>query len=42
MVFAALIIKHKLGLSDEETLLGIQDNPYMQYIAEFVYVLVFR
>ena len=32
MVVAALIIKHKLGLSDEETILAIQENPYMQYM----------
>ncbi|MDE7465491.1 MAG: hypothetical protein K2M59_03570 [Muribaculaceae bacterium] len=30
MVIAALIIKHKLNLSDEETILTIQENPYMQ------------
>lgn len=32
MVIAALIIKHKLCLSDEETILTIQENPYMQYM----------
>lgn len=32
MVIAALIIKHKLNLSDEETILTIQENPYMQYM----------
>ena len=32
MVIAALIIKHKLSLSDEETILTIQENPYMQYM----------
>ena len=32
MVIGALIIKHKLGLSDEETILTIQENPYMQYM----------
>lgn len=32
MVIGALIIKHKLGLSDEETILAIQENPYMQYM----------
>lgn len=31
-VIAALIIKHKLNLSDEETILTIQENPYMQYM----------
>lgn len=32
MVIAALMIKHKLSLSDEETILTIQENPYMQYM----------
>ena len=32
MVIAALIIKHKLNLSDEETIKAIQENPYMQYM----------
>lgn len=32
MAIAALIIKHRLGLSDEETILAIQENPYMQYM----------
>lgn len=32
MVIAALIIKHKLNLSDDETILAIQENPYMQYM----------
>ena len=32
MVIAALIIKHRLSLSDEETILTIQENPYMQYM----------
>lgn len=32
MVIAALIIKHKLNLSDKETILTIQENPYMQYM----------
>lgn len=31
MVIGALIIKHRLSLSDDETLLSIQENPYMQY-----------
>jgi IS5 family transposase len=31
IVIGALIIKHKLKLSDEETILTIQENPYMQY-----------
>lgn len=32
MVVGALIVKHKLNLSDEETILAIQENPYMQYM----------
>ena len=40
MVIAALIIKHKLGLSDEETILAIQKNPYMQYMRELCLVLI--
>ena len=31
LVIGAVIIKHKLGLSDEETVLQIQENPYLQY-----------
>ncbi|MCP4339899.1 MAG: transposase [Desulfobulbaceae bacterium] len=31
LVIGAMIIKHKLNLSDEETLLQIQENPYLQY-----------
>ncbi len=31
IVIGALIIKHKLNLSDEETVLQIQENPYLQY-----------
>lgn len=31
MIIGALIIKHKMSLSDEETILAIQENPYMQY-----------
>lgn len=30
-VIGAFIIKHKLGLTDEETLLSISENPYMQF-----------
>lgn len=30
-VIGAFIIKHKLRLSDEETLLSISENPYMQF-----------
>lgn len=32
MVIGALIVKHKLNLSDEETVEMIQENPYMQYL----------
>lgn len=32
MVVGALIVKHKMNLSDEETILTIQENPYMQYM----------
>ena len=32
MVIGACIIKHKLCLSDEEAILMIQENPYMQYL----------
>lgn len=31
MIIGALVIKHKMNLSDEETILAIQENPYMQY-----------
>lgn len=31
MIIGALVIKHKMTLSDEETILTIQENPYMQY-----------
>jgi len=31
MVIGAVIIKHKLSLSDEETVRQIQENPYLQY-----------
>ncbi|HIE42175.1 MAG TPA: transposase [Nitrospinaceae bacterium] len=30
----AVIIKHKLSLSDSETVQQIQENPYMQYFVE--------
>ena len=33
LVIAAVIIKHKLCLSDEETVAQIQENPYLQYFA---------
>ena len=31
MIIGAVIIKHKLALSDEETIQMIRENPYMQY-----------
>jgi len=31
LVIGAMIIKHKLNFSDEETVLQIQENPYLQY-----------
>jgi hypothetical protein len=31
LVIGAIIIKHKMKLSDEETIQTIQENPYMQY-----------
>ena len=31
IMIGAMIIKHKLNLSDEETLQSIRENPYMQY-----------
>ena len=31
LVIGAVIIKHKLCLSDAETVLQIQENPYLQY-----------
>ena len=35
LMIAALIIKHKLTLSDEETVLQIQEGIYLQYFAGF-------
>ena len=35
LVIGALIIKHKLNLSDEETVRQIQENPYLQYFCGF-------
>ena len=35
MVIGAMIIKHKLNLSDEETIQIIRENPYMQYFPLF-------
>ncbi|MBK8471450.1 MAG: transposase [Sphingobacteriales bacterium] len=31
LVLGALIIKHYLNISDAETILQIQENPYLQY-----------
>lgn len=33
LVIAAVIIKHKLSLSDEETVHQMRENPYLQYFA---------
>lgn len=35
LVIGALIIKHKLNLSDEETVMQIRENPYLQYFVGF-------
>ena len=35
IVIGSLIIKHKLNLSDEETVQSISENPYMQYFLGF-------
>ena len=35
LVIGAMIIKHKLTLSDEETVMQIQENPYLQYFVGF-------
>lgn len=35
LVVGAVIIKHKLCLSDEETVSQIQENPYLQYFVGF-------
>lgn len=35
LVIGAMIIKHKLCLSDEETIKQIQENPYLQYFVGF-------
>ena len=32
MVVGAMMVKHKLGLSDQETIDIIRENPYMQYL----------
>ena len=31
-IIGAIIVKHKLNLSDEETVSQIQENPYLQYM----------
>ncbi len=36
MVIGAVIIKHKLCLSDEETIQQIQENPYLSRVNYFV------
>jgi len=35
LMIGAIIIKHKLNLSDEETVLQIQENAYLQYFCDF-------
>jgi len=35
LVIGAMIIKHKLKLSDEETVLQIQENAYLQYFCDY-------
>lgn len=35
LIIGSVIIKHKLNLSDEETVLQIQENPYLQYFVGF-------
>jgi len=35
LVIGALIIKHRLGLSDVETLEQVRENPYLQYFCGF-------
>jgi transposase, IS5 family len=35
LVIGAVIIKHKLCLGDEETILQIQENPYLQHFVGF-------
>lgn len=32
VIIGALIVKHKMNLSDEETIQAIRENPYMQYM----------
>ena len=40
MVIGALIIKHKLNLSDVETISAIGENPYMQYMLGLMMAVV--
>ena len=35
MALGSLIIKEKLGLTDEETVMQIQENPYLQFFLGF-------
>lgn len=35
LIIGAVIVKHKLTLSDEETVMQIQENPYLQYFVGF-------
>ena len=35
LVVGALIIKHKLTLSDEKTVMDILENPYLQFFVGF-------
>jgi len=35
LVIGAVILKHKLCLSDEETVCQIQENPYLQFFVGF-------
>ena len=32
VIIGALLVKHKMNLSDEETIQAIRENPYMQYM----------
>ena len=44
LVIGAIIIKHKKGLSDEEVIAEIQENPYLQYfvgLKEFTHEPIF-
>jgi len=36
LVIGAVMIKHKLSLSERETVQQIQENPYMQYFVGLV------